>query len=161
MATAHFITIFPNIWVVYFKISPIHTADDIAQLSVTVRRFCTTHDISKTIRCDKDIGYWNKSGNYIAAIGIPMRTDEIQMVLQYYKTKCLEIHGNYAKHIPTLIISHTQIELTVGLFVYFMKTYGSMMVPTAIKTVQGKLGVGGDISFSDAMIQLLQLLQAE
>lgn len=155
-AKVHFITIFPNIWVTYFEISPIHTDADITGISTSIKKFCIERGISKMIRCDKDINYWNQSGKYIAEIKTQMMNDEITMLIKYYQTKIAEIHGNYMKHIPTLIISHSQVEIVISLLVMFMKKYCDMNVQNAIKIVQEKMCVHG-VAFSDSMIRLLSL----
>jgi hypothetical protein len=158
MTTVHFITIFPNIWFTYFEISPIHNDSDIASISTTIKKFCIEHNIQKMIRCDKDINYWNQSGKYIHDIKSQMMNDEITMLTKYYQAKNNEIHDNYLKHVPTLIISHNQLEISMGLLILFMKKYGDQDINNSIKMVQQKLSVNSSsIMFSDSMIRLLQL----
>ena len=67
-----------------------------------------------------------------------------------------EIYDNYMKNIPTMIISHSQLEISIGLLISFMKKYADININTSIKLVQEKLCVHG-ITFSDSMIRLLQL----
>ncbi len=154
----HFITIFPNIWFTYFEISPIHTDEDVASISTNIKKFCGEKGITKLIRCDKDVNYWNQSGKYINEIKTQMMNDEITMLNKYYQSKNTEIYNNYAKNIPTIIISHSQLEISIGLLVYYMKKYTDISIHNSIKIVQEKLCIHGNtITFSDSMIRLLQL----
>ena len=150
-----FITILPNIWFTYFEISPIHTDADVASISTTIKKFCIDRGIQKMIRCDKDVNYWNQSNKYINDIKTQMMNDEIGMLVKYYNTKINEIHGNYVNHLPTLIISNSQLEISIGLLVMFMKKYTDSTIQNAIKIVTEKLCIYG-ASFSDTMIRLLQ-----
>lgn len=155
-AKVHFITIFPNIWFTYFELSPIHTNEDVISISTNIKKFCGDKGITKLIRCDKDVNYWNQSGKYITDIKTQMMNDEITMLNKYYQTKITEIYDNYMKNIPTMIISHAQLEISIGLLISFMKKYADININTSIKLVQEKLCVHG-ITFSDSMIRLLQL----
>lgn len=156
MTTVRFITILPNIWLTYFEIPAVRQDSDIANISATIKKFSLERGIQKMVRCDKDINYWNKSETYIADIKSQMILDEINMLVKYYNSKISEIHENYTNHQPTLIISHSHLEIVIGLLVMFMKRYCNMEINEALNIVKDKLSIH-HIVLSDSMIRLLQM----
>lgn len=156
--SAQFVNIFPNIWIFYLQtvnyttnITNIHNNDNI---SLNLKRFCEQKKITKTIRIDKDIKYWNTSANYIQEIKAQMMEDEIKKLSSYYKRKNNELRDDYYKDENVLIISGDQLEIVIGMFITFLKEYADMDNKAILIALQSKFN--NQLTISDNMRRLIQ-----
>ncbi len=158
--SAQFVNIFPNMWIFYLQtvnyttnITNIHNNNN-DDISISLKRFCEQKKITKTIRIDKDIKYWNTSANYIQEIKAQMTMDEIKKLSSYYKRKNNELRDDYYKGENVLIISADQLEIVIGMFITFLKEYADMDNKAILMALQSKFNT--QLTISDNMRKLIQ-----
>lgn len=153
MDNIKFINFFPNIWICYLD-KPINKKNT-SQLTTILKKFCSTKNIKKVIRIDKDTTFWMKSSVYIQDIKKELEFIEINNLIKYYNTIHKTIYTNYYNNTETIIISGHNLEIVYGLLMTYLYKYGDMTPINSYKGIVSKFNT--DISISNEMKLLLKM----
>lgn len=155
MGIITFSSFFPSIWVCHI--------DKKNKINMNIQgclyKFCKSKNISKVIRMDNDINYWNISERYNGESKEQMVVQELKKVYEYYCDKIKVIDKCYDDDVQLLIISHAKIELLYGLLVCFLVKYGDLQLDKSMMTIKHKLGT--TIRISQKITKLLKYFKNE
>ena len=151
--------IFSNIWVYLsnYEINNNENKKEFNEFMYDISKIKQIHHINKVINIDNEIKFWRENSNFINEIQEQIILNKQKQMIKIYNKYSTVIQKYIVSSEKLLLISFSNHEFIIGLYLFFLKKIGNLNLDKSRNTLLSKF-TGLNIELSDNMKKLLYLV---